>query len=148
MTIPNPESRLLTINRVNSTSVCFSWPRSVRKDRHANDQIGLGGKAQFVAGDLTDPADLNNLVWQVDSIDILVNNAGFSWFRPTEDLDVATLYRLFAANVRVPYFLIAALARRLRPGAAAASSVWEAWRGKSALQAPPPTAPPKRRLRR
>jgi hypothetical protein len=37
----HPESRLLTINRVNCTSVGFSWPRSVRNDRHANGEIGL-----------------------------------------------------------------------------------------------------------
>jgi len=69
-----------------------------------------GGKAQFVAGELTDPAELDNLVKQVGFIDILVNNAGFSWFGPTADLDVATFDRLFAANVRAPYFLVAALA--------------------------------------
>jgi NAD(P)-dependent dehydrogenase (short-subunit alcohol dehydrogenase family) len=73
----------------------------------------LGGKAQFVAGDLTNPAELDNLVEQVGSIDILVNNAGFSWFGPTADLDVATFDRLFAANVRAPYFLVAALAPKM-----------------------------------
>jgi NAD(P)-dependent dehydrogenase (short-subunit alcohol dehydrogenase family) len=72
-----------------------------------------GGKAQFVAGDLTDPAELDNLVELVGSIDILVNNAGFSWFGPTADLDVATFDRLFAANVRAPYFLVAALAPKM-----------------------------------
>ena len=43
-------------------------------------------------------------------MDVLVNNAGFSWFGPTADLDVATFDRLFAANVRAAYFLVAALA--------------------------------------
>ena len=42
-----------------------------------------------------------------------MNNAGFSWFGPTADLDVATFDRLFAANVRAPYFLVAALAPRM-----------------------------------
>jgi short-subunit dehydrogenase len=41
---------------------------------------------------------------------VLVNNAGFAWFGPTKDLDVATFDRLFAANVRAAYFLVAALA--------------------------------------
>jgi NAD(P)-dependent dehydrogenase (short-subunit alcohol dehydrogenase family) len=72
-----------------------------------------GGKAQFVAGDLTDPGDLVNLVRQVDSIDILVNNAGFSWFGPTADLDLATFDMLFAANVRAPYFLVAAFGPKM-----------------------------------
>jgi len=42
-----------------------------------------------------------------------VNNAGFSWFGLTADLDVATFDRLFAANVRAAYFLVAALAPKM-----------------------------------
>ena len=44
---------------------------------------------------------------------MLVNNAGFSWFGPTAELDVATFDRLFAANVRAAYFLVAALAPKM-----------------------------------
>ena len=69
-----------------------------------------GGKARFVAADLGDPAQLDDLVGHAGPIDVLVNNAGFSWFGPTADLDVATFDRLFTANVRAPYFLVAALA--------------------------------------
>jgi NAD(P)-dependent dehydrogenase (short-subunit alcohol dehydrogenase family) len=72
-----------------------------------------GGKAHFVAADLSDPAVLGDFVKQVGSVDILVNNAGFSWFGPTADLDVATFDGLFAANVRAPYFLVAALAPKM-----------------------------------
>jgi NAD(P)-dependent dehydrogenase (short-subunit alcohol dehydrogenase family) len=72
-----------------------------------------GGKARFVAGDLSDPAALDDLVEQVGAVDVLVNNAGFSWFGPTAGLDVATFDRLFAANVRAPYFLVAALAPKM-----------------------------------
>jgi NAD(P)-dependent dehydrogenase (short-subunit alcohol dehydrogenase family) len=50
---------------------------------------------------------------EVGSVDILINNAGFSWFGPTADLDMATFDRLFAANVRAPYFLVAALAPKM-----------------------------------
>jgi NAD(P)-dependent dehydrogenase (short-subunit alcohol dehydrogenase family) len=49
----------------------------------------------------------------VGVVDVLVNNAGFSWFGPTADLDVETFDRLFAANVRAPYFLVAALAPKM-----------------------------------
>jgi len=47
------------------------------------------------------------------TVDVLVNNAGFSWFGPTAELDVATFDRLFAANVRAAYFLVAALAPKM-----------------------------------
>jgi NAD(P)-dependent dehydrogenase (short-subunit alcohol dehydrogenase family) len=69
-----------------------------------------GGKARFVAADLLDPVQLDDLAGQAGPVDVLVNNAGFAWFGPTADLDVATFDRLFAANVRAAYFLVAALA--------------------------------------
>jgi len=72
-----------------------------------------GSKARFVAADLSDPAQLDHLVDQSGAVDVLVNNAGFSWFGPTADLDVATFDRLFAANVRAAYFLVAALAPKM-----------------------------------
>jgi len=72
-----------------------------------------GGKARFVAADLSDPSQLDDLAQQAGSVDVLVNNAGFSWFGPTADLDVATFDRLFAANVRAVYFLVAALAPKM-----------------------------------
>ena len=43
-------------------------------------------------------------------VDVLVNNAGFAWFGPTDQLDDATFDKLFAANVRGSYQLVAALA--------------------------------------
>ena len=72
-----------------------------------------GGKARFVAADLTDPDQLADLAGQAGTVDVLVNNAGFSWFGPTAELDVATFDRLFAANVRAAYFLVAALAPKM-----------------------------------
>ena len=72
-----------------------------------------GGSARFAAADLTEPAQLDELARHADTVDILVNNAGFSWFGPTQDLDVATFDRLFAANVRAAYFLVGALAPKM-----------------------------------
>jgi NAD(P)-dependent dehydrogenase (short-subunit alcohol dehydrogenase family) len=48
-------------------------------------------------------------VEQVGAVDVLVNNAGFAWYGPTDKLGVASCDWLFAANVRAPYFLVAAL---------------------------------------
>jgi NAD(P)-dependent dehydrogenase (short-subunit alcohol dehydrogenase family) len=72
-----------------------------------------GGKARFVAADFSNMAELDKLVEQVGEVDVLVYNAGFSWFGPTPELDVETFDRLFAANVRAPYFLTAALAPKM-----------------------------------
>ncbi|HEX3961859.1 MAG TPA: SDR family oxidoreductase [Trebonia sp.] len=69
-----------------------------------------GGKARFIAADLTRPAELDSLVEQAGTVDILVNNAGIAWFGPTSELDVPGFDALFTANVRPAYFLTAALA--------------------------------------
>jgi NADP-dependent 3-hydroxy acid dehydrogenase YdfG len=79
----------------------------------ADTIIAGGGKARFVAADLTDPVQLDYLADQAGAVDVLVNNAGFSWFGPTAELDVPTFDRLFAANVRAAYFLVAALAPKM-----------------------------------
>jgi NAD(P)-dependent dehydrogenase (short-subunit alcohol dehydrogenase family) len=72
-----------------------------------------GGQARFIGADLTDPADLRRLADEVGDVDVLVNNAGISWFGSTPDLDVDTFDKMFAANVRAPYFLVAAIAPRM-----------------------------------
>ena len=53
------------------------------------------------------------LLDQVGDVDILVNNAGFSWWGPSDELDAQGVDGLFAANVRAPYLLTAALAARM-----------------------------------
>ena len=69
-----------------------------------------GGRARFVAADLSEPGGVAALVGAAGPVDVLVNNAGFSWFGPTDQLDEATFDELFAANVRSAYQLVAALA--------------------------------------
>jgi NAD(P)-dependent dehydrogenase (short-subunit alcohol dehydrogenase family) len=83
---------------------------SARGSRAVEEIERRGGKARFVRADLSDPDELQRLVGNLDHIDILVNNAGFSWFGATADLDIATFDRIFASNVRAPYFLVAAIA--------------------------------------
>src|ERR1700692_1443386 len=74
-----------------------------------------GGKASFVAADLTDAADVQWLASEVGDVDILINNAGIALFAPTADVDVAAFDKMFASNVSAPFLLVAALA----PGMAA-----------------------------
>jgi NAD(P)-dependent dehydrogenase (short-subunit alcohol dehydrogenase family) len=72
-----------------------------------------GGRARFAAADLSDPAQLDELAEQAGTVDILVNNAGVAWFGPTTQLDVAAFDRLFTANVRAPYFVVATVAPKM-----------------------------------
>jgi NAD(P)-dependent dehydrogenase (short-subunit alcohol dehydrogenase family) len=74
-----------------------------------------GGKARFVAADLSDATDVQRLASKVGDADILINNAGISVFAATAEFDVDAFDKMFASNVRAPFFLVAALA----PGMAA-----------------------------
>ena len=69
-----------------------------------------GGRAHFVAADLADAASIARFAKEVGDIDILVNNAGFSVWGPTETFALASFDAMFAANVRAPFFLVAAFA--------------------------------------
>jgi NAD(P)-dependent dehydrogenase (short-subunit alcohol dehydrogenase family) len=80
------------------------------------DEItAAGGKASFVAADLGDAADVERLAGEVGDVDILINNAGVALFAPTDEFDPAAFDKMFASNVRAPFFLVGALA----PGMAA-----------------------------
>jgi len=74
-----------------------------------------GGRAEFVQADLGVPERLTALADEVGDVDILVNNAGFSVWGSTPEVAIEEFDAMFAANVRAPYYLVAALA----PGMAA-----------------------------
>jgi NAD(P)-dependent dehydrogenase (short-subunit alcohol dehydrogenase family) len=69
-----------------------------------------GGKASFVAADLGDAADVQRLAGDIGDVDILINNAGIALFSPTAEFAVDAFDKMFASNVRAPFFLVAALA--------------------------------------
>ena len=90
--------------------------RDAARGAQTVEEIQLqGGRAHFVAADLNDAASVTRLAKEVGDIDILVNNAGFAVWGPTETFELATFDAMFAANVRAPFLLVAALA----PGMAA-----------------------------
>src|ERR1700685_642550 len=69
-----------------------------------------GGRAHFVAADLGDAPSIAGFARGVGDIAILLNNAGFSAWGATETFTLASFDALFAANVRAPFFLVAAFA--------------------------------------
>ena len=69
-----------------------------------------GGQAEFVQADLGDPERLSELADEVGDVDILVNNAGFSVWGATPEVGIDDFDAMFAANVRAPYYLVAAFA--------------------------------------
>ncbi len=73
-----------------------------------------GGKADFVVADLVDAASARALADRARElagpIDVLVNNAGIFPAGPTESFAEADFDAVFTTNVKVPFFLVAALA--------------------------------------
>jgi NAD(P)-dependent dehydrogenase (short-subunit alcohol dehydrogenase family) len=69
-----------------------------------------GGQASFVQADLSKPQRLAELAEEVGDLDVLVNNAGFAMWGATPEIGVDDFDAMFAANVRAPYYLVAAFA--------------------------------------
>ena len=80
-----------------------------------------GGQAHVVSADLASPDGATRLAEQVrkiadDKLDILVANAGISKAAPIESHTVEEFDRLFATNVRAPFFLVQQLVAQLGEG--------------------------------
>jgi NAD(P)-dependent dehydrogenase (short-subunit alcohol dehydrogenase family) len=81
-----------------------------------NEIRAAGGKADFIAADLDGSAAASHALAEgaTDAlggrIDILVNNAGIYPRTTTADTDEETFDRVYAVNVKAPYFLTAAVA--------------------------------------
>lgn len=76
---------------------------------------GRGGKADFLAADLTDPATARDFARRATElgggrVDILVNNAGIYALGPTAETSAADFHSVYTLNVMVPFFLVAELA--------------------------------------
>jgi NAD(P)-dependent dehydrogenase (short-subunit alcohol dehydrogenase family) len=73
-----------------------------------------GGKADFLPADLRDAASARDLAQRAiqvgGRVDILVNNAAIFTFGPTEATTEPDFDAMYELNVKVPFFLVAALA--------------------------------------
>jgi NAD(P)-dependent dehydrogenase (short-subunit alcohol dehydrogenase family) len=81
----------------------------------------LGGRADTVNADLSAPDGPHRLARQVrtivgDRLDILVANAGVAKSASIEDTTIEDFDRLFAVNVRAPFFLVQQLLPILHEG--------------------------------
>ncbi len=83
-----------------------------RGAKTVNDIENAGGKARFIAADLSDADDVRRLAVEAGQVDVLVNNAGVYNFAPTFDTDDADFDFHFDTNVRAPYILV----QQLVPG--------------------------------
>ena len=86
-----------------------------------------GGRADVVAADLSAPDGPHKLAKQVravvgDRLDILVANAGISTSATIEETTVEDFDRLFAVNVRAPFFLVQQLLPILGEGSSVIST--------------------------
>jgi NAD(P)-dependent dehydrogenase (short-subunit alcohol dehydrogenase family) len=79
-----------------------------------------GGSAFAIGVELGRPGDTEAL-WEefdrhAEGLDILVNNAGIGSARPIEEIGEEEYDRVFAVNVKAPFFLVKQGATRLRDG--------------------------------
>src|SRR3989441_8260936 len=79
------------------------------------DIRAAGGTADFLAADLRDAASARDVARRAvevgnGHIDMLINNAGIYPFGPTHAMTEEVFESVYALNVKVPYFLVAALA--------------------------------------
>lgn len=90
--------------------------RNAERGKKTVDQIrATGGKADFIESDLRDAASARAVAKKAvelgdGHVDILINNAGIYPFGPTHEMTEEDFERVFALNVKAPYFLVAGLA--------------------------------------
>ena len=77
-----------------------------RGAKTVNDIENAGGKARFIAADLSNADDVRRLADEAGQVDILVNNAGIYSFAPTFETADADFDFHFDTNVRAPYILV------------------------------------------
>jgi NAD(P)-dependent dehydrogenase (short-subunit alcohol dehydrogenase family) len=77
-----------------------------RGAKAVQDIENTGGKARFVAADVSKAADVRRLADEAGDVDILVNNAGIYRFAPTFDTTDADFDDQIDTNLKAPYLLV------------------------------------------
>jgi NAD(P)-dependent dehydrogenase (short-subunit alcohol dehydrogenase family) len=70
------------------------------------DIENVGGKARFVAADLSKADDVRRLAAEAGPVDILINNAGIYQFGGTTETDDVSFDEHVNVNLRAPYILV------------------------------------------
>src|SRR5438067_3649746 len=88
---------------------------AARGEQTVADIHAAGGEADFISSDLRDASSAREVARRAvelgnGQVDILINNAGIYPFGPTHEMTDDMFERVYALNVKVPYFLVAALA--------------------------------------
>jgi glucose 1-dehydrogenase len=82
------------------------------------EEIAEGVRAEWVVGDVSDPATCDRLVREtvekLGSIDVLVNNAGVTAAKPALELTVEDFDKIFSVDVKGAFFLSLAAAREMK----------------------------------
>ena len=80
----------------------------------AVEEIRAGGHdAQFIAADFSEFSEVGRVAEEAGEIDVLVNLAGVAAMGATADIDEAAFDSQFHLNVKVPFFLVKALAPKI-----------------------------------
>jgi 3-oxoacyl-[acyl-carrier protein] reductase len=109
---------------VDGCDVAINYSRSRKEaDETAEAIRKLGRQALPIQADVAHDAAVRQMIATVESelggLDVLVNNAGTTRYAPLDDLDAfdeATWDRIFAVNVRGPFYCARAAAPLLRRG--------------------------------
>lgn len=83
-----------------------------RGAKTVQDIENAGGKARFIAADVSDATGVRRLADEAGNVDILVNNAGVYRFAPTVETTDADFDEQINTNLRAPYVLV----QKLVPG--------------------------------
>ena len=81
--------------------------RGLRGRRH--DRVSTGGRARFIAADISEPGGAQQLAQSAGQIDVLVNNAGIFPFGASHEIPIEDVRAVLDFNVVTPFTLVAAL---------------------------------------